>query len=238
MTITYALAAETGIVLAADSERTFTHQGVRESDDAHYVAGTYASKFNKIRILPGYCALSIAGSSGLAQALLADIGSVEIGDSPAFLAYQQKIQDEFLKLYNDDQGEDHPRCDFLLVGYYRQDPYICKLSRDDRFTLNLSDGFGFTGRENHGAALYLHHRLARQNMPLEEAKKLAYLILAEVAEMDNMCGKPIEMVVAKPGIIEKVGQDELNSYEQTRLHIGEALNNAFTEHNSKRPSNL
>jgi hypothetical protein len=119
-------------------------------------------------------------------------------------------------------------CAFLFCGYIGSGkgavPQIIKLSSHNTFMWNpvgTGHGYGFTGREQHGGVLYLHHRLYSLQLPLDAAKCLAYCILAEVADLDNSVGGPIEMVVIKPtGVESFTGFD---AYEGKRQQVVDAL---------------
>jgi 20S proteasome alpha/beta subunit len=221
MTLTYALISDGGIVLCADSEEIFSH----------YVSGnrgspTYAAKKSKIRVLENGSAFSIAGNAGLVGALLAKADLEGIDNSKPFDSvvreYSSLFQREFLREYG--QGPYRVHCAFLFCGYIgtneKKIPQIVKLSDDLGFSWNpvaTSEGYGFTGREQHGGVLYLHHRLYSPGLPLDSAKCLAYCILSEVADLDNIVGPPIEMA-----IITESGTDlwtDFKRYEQKRHQI-------------------
>jgi hypothetical protein len=234
MTLTYALIADGGIVLAADSKLTYTHAPTAEYSGNPFTAATYDTLVSKIHKFPNGSALSVAGKHGLVEMLLNSAQAKGVGQSHSFvqsvLDYRRHFQDEYLKLYDDDRG-DHPHCDFIFVGYEgkgeARSPLLCKLSSKQHFSFHPSETFEFSGRENHGAALYLHHRLAFPNMPLGAAKQLVYCVLAEVSDLDNMCGRPIEMVVVMPTGTVDITQVELDGYEEKRGQIAGALQEAF-----------
>lgn len=69
MTLTYAVIADGGIVLCADSQVTHTHK-----DPRGRVIGTYEGRQGKIRRFGGdRFAFSMAGNSGFLDALLAQV---------------------------------------------------------------------------------------------------------------------------------------------------------------------
>jgi len=232
MTLNYALIADKGIVLGSDSEAIHSHIAA-EFGDSRIVA-TYREKKRKLRILRNGCAFSVAGNSGLVDELLAKADAEGIDDSkpfePVAHEYQRVFQNEYTKSYGNDQGT-RPNCEFLFCGYDGKGkariPKIIKLSSHCWFSWNSigsAYGFGFSGRESHGAVLYLHHRLHTPRMPLESAKCLVYSALAEVAELDNIVGLPIQMVVVtRSGPAIEIGQTELNSYNEKRKRIVPAL---------------
>ena len=81
----------------------------------------------------------------------------------------------------------------------------------------------WTGQTEHGAALYLHHRFYPHNkdtlLPLEQAKLLAYCVVAEVAEMDNGVGGPIEMELITPQSSRPLTESEIDRYKQARQRL-------------------
>jgi 20S proteasome alpha/beta subunit len=161
----------------------------------------------------------------LVDALLAKAELAEIDGSGPFeevvREYAGLFQREYIKAY--DQRTGYP-CAFLFCGYIGRNgkkiPQIVKLSNQNSFIWNpvaTGAGYGFTGREQHGGVLYLHHRLYLENMPMDSAKCLAYCILSEVAELDNLVGGPIEMaVVTESGVEPFTGFDR---YEKKRQQI-------------------
>lgn len=217
VTLTYALVADGGIVLAADSQITHPHD-VGQSN----IVATYAAKRSKIRTLKNGAAFSVAGNAGLVDALLAKAEIAQIDQSEPFedvvSEYQQLFQREYLKRYGQATG---PSCAFLFCGYIgangTKKPQIIKLSSNNVFMWNPVGEFGFTGREQHGGVLYLHHRLYSSQMPLDSAKCLVYCIISEVAELDNIVDGPIEMVV-----VTELGVEPFTSvdrYEKKRQQI-------------------
>ena len=233
MTFTYALVADSGVVLAADSELTYTHSATEDFVGEPFVIGTFQSKTHKIKRLPNGIAFSVAGNQGLIERLLSAIDTeVNLSFMEAILQFHRALHEEYEKMYPENEaGQLH--CDFLFAGYQssanrKAEPLLAKLSSRDRFSLNFPAWFDFTGRQYHGAALYLHHRLASEGMPLEAAKRLVYCVLAEVAMLDNMCGTPIEMVVVTSDGIANVPQAELEGYEETRKRVVDALQAAFS----------
>lgn len=228
MTLTYALIADGGIILAADSQGTDSHQ-IAEGHESRLIAA-YQGTVSKIRSLPNGSAFSIAGNSALVEHLLLEAEHKKLQEITDFiestLAYSRLFREEFIKLYDED--ENPPHCDFLFCGYAGKngdkDPYIVKLSSRCRFGWNVvapGKGYGFSGREQHGAVLYLHHRLYSPGMPMESAKCMAYCILAEVADSDNIVGFPIEMaIITKDGVGPFSGFDQ---YEQKRQSIISAV---------------
>jgi hypothetical protein len=229
MTLTYALIADGGIVLAADSEAIHSHFA-GDCGDSRLVA-TYREKKSKIRVLPNGVAFSFAGNSGLVDELLAKAELGENGNWKSFDEttehYRDIFQFEYEKKYKDDNGI-RPHCEFLLCGYSghngRKIPKIIKLSSYSWFSWNpvaTHTGFGFSGRENHGGILYLHHRLYSPLMQLGSAQCLAYCALKEVAELDNIVGEPIEVVIIKEDGVERVR--DFAPFEQKRQELIKAL---------------
>ena len=123
-----------------------------------------------------------------------------------------EIVTDYRKIFVAEWDEQFSRTDepidvaFVFCGYVtggkKVFPKIVKLESRGRFTYNpiTSRGFASSGRTEHGAALYIHHRFYREDplMPLVQAKLLAYCIASEVAEFDNIVGGPIEMEVITP----------------------------------------
>jgi hypothetical protein len=228
MTLTYALIADSGIVLAADTQSIQSHNA-GDYGDSHLVAD-YKSKKSKIRTLRNGSAFSIAGNGGLVDALLCEANLQQIDDSEPFNAvvrqYSRFFHDEYFKSY--DETWDRPHCDFLFCGYIgangRKIPQIVKLSSQSGFSWNpvaTLEGHGFTGREQHGGALYLHHRIYCEGMPLDSAKCLAYCIVSEVAESDSIVGVPVEMAIVTESGVEMFA--DFDRYEQKRQRIIEAV---------------
>jgi len=219
MTLTYALIADGGIILAADSQVTHKHK------DGSNVIATYEKTRSKIKQLENGGAFSIAGNSAFADVLLekAKLAMVDKkGDSfeDVTLAHSLLFRKENKHLYGHIDLPYRPGADFLFCGYMGDTAHIVKLSSDTEFsyvTSAVGNGYGFSGAREHGAVLYLHHRFYRNDMPLEQAKLLAYYIVAEVADLDNSVGGPIEMMV-----ITKVGVEpfaNIESYEQKRQQL-------------------
>lgn len=228
MTLTYALIANGGIVLAADSQVTEQHSVVAVGHNR--VIATYQGRKSKIRPLPNGSAFTIAGNAGLVDALLtkAELEGLD-GTKPFEITvreYGRLFRKEYLELY-EHSLDDAPHCAFLFCGYIgngKRIPQIVKLSSDTAFTLNpvaTSEGYGFTGREEHGAVMYLHHRMYSQGMPMDRAKCLAYCILAEVADLDNIVGGPIEMATVTASGVEPF--TDFVVYEQSRQRIAQAV---------------
>jgi hypothetical protein len=224
MTLNYALIADGGIVLAADSQATVRHEVL--SGGQSRIVGTYVGKKSKIRSLRNGSAFCIAGSGGLADALLAKAELEPIDDTKPFetmvVEYSFLFQEEFLRVYRESEYQDH--CAFLFCGYSGRNgktvPQIVKLSSQNAFAYNpvaTSEGYGFSGSEEHGGVLYLHHRLYSPGMPMETAKCLAYCILSEVAELDNTVGGPIEMAIVTESGVEPFSGSE--RYEKMRREI-------------------
>jgi 20S proteasome alpha/beta subunit len=225
MTLTYALIADGGIVLAADTESIQSHY---VGDYDPIVVATYKSKKSKLRILKNGSAFSIAGNGGLVDALLAKADLEQLDDSRPFeivvLEYSRLFRDVYFKAYGESQG---PPCAFLFCGYIgtngKKIPQIVKLSSRG-FSWNpvaTSEGHGFTGREHHGGALYLHHRLYCEGMPMDSAKCLAYCIVSEVADLDNIVGVPVEMAIVTESGAHMC--TDFERYEQRRQEIIETV---------------
>jgi hypothetical protein len=230
MTLTCALIADRGIILAADSQVTVTHE-VFDNGHPRSIA-TYAGQRSKIRSLRNGSAFSIAGNSGLVDALLAKAELEGIDGTKPFevtgLQYSRLFRAEYLKAYS--ESDSRPHCAFLFCGYLgengRRVPQIVKLSSENVFTWNpvaTSKGYGFTGREEHGAVLYLLHRLYSPGMPMDEAKCLAYCILAEVADLDNIVDRPIEMAVLMESGLEPFPESDFDRYDKKRQQIIQAV---------------
>ncbi len=231
MTLTYALVADRGIVLAADSELTFTQSATSDFHGEPFTVGTYRSKRSKIYRLKNGSAFSVAGNEGLVEMLIKEAEVKQVDENKPFFETVKEYSTVFQTWYLDtfDYGADRPNCDFQFCGYlHGKCPMIITLSSKQNFAVCMqSKYFAFTGRENHGAALYLHHRLAHEEMPFEATKRLAYRVVAEVADMDNMVGKPIEMVVVGQSGTTEVGAEDFVSFEATRNDLVNALISAF-----------
>jgi len=200
MTFTYAVIADTGIVLVADTQVTYTHRNSIGGTD-----GTYEGRRSKLRFVGKHSVFSVAGNGGLVDTLIGAAEQAGCHDKefgPATDAYHKV----FLEIYNAKYAGRLQRLDatFLFCGYVDgaagPKPQIIKLDMAGGFEYNpiYGSGWASSGSEKHGAALYLHHRLYEDNLPLERAKFLAYLVATEVAEQDTSVGGPIEMVVVTP----------------------------------------
>jgi len=227
MTLSYALIADGGIVLAVDSQVTYTHKILSPTESR--IVSTYQGKTGKLLWLPNGSACSIAGNRGLADTLLAKVPSAETDTTEPFdemvQRYSAVFKQEYENTYNTEQ---RPDAAFLFCGYVKQNgkhiPRIIKLAGDTWFVPNpaaTGGGFGFAGDKEHGGLLYLHHRFYKDSMPLERAKLLAYCIVAEVAEMSNTVGGPIEMTV----VTESGAQPftDLEGYERKRQALLEKV---------------
>jgi len=209
VTFTYAVIADGGIVLVADSQMTHTHR-----DQLGSVIGTYEGRRGKIMRLGERFSFSICGNGGLVDTLLAEVDEAEVTRkverSEPFEKIVQTYELAFRHLINERyKGEQRLRVNrygvaFLFCGFvFKQGknlPQIAKLDIADDFLWNplTTRDHAATGSESHGAAYYLHHRFYRDGMPLEQAKLLAYCIAKEVADQDNSVGGPIEMEVITP----------------------------------------
>ena len=221
MTLTYALVADSGIVLAADSQVTDYHK-IGEDAGPMRVVGAYKSKTSKIRQLKNGSAFSIAGNAGIVDSLLAT-ADAELDDSGPFedvvRAHENLFRDEYEKAYGKDN---YPvRCAFLFCGFTKHHyPQIIQLDSSTGFTWNpvaTTKGYGFTGRENHGGVLYLHRRLFVREMKLDAAKCLAYCVLSEVADLDEVVGPPIEMAVITESGVAPI--TDFSRYERKRQQV-------------------
>lgn len=232
MTLTYAVIAKGGIVLAADSQCTATHQ--LEGS----VFGTYLSEQGKIKVLANGAAFSIAGNAGLLTDLLSRASIAEVYRETPFCdmvrSYSQALAAEYIKVYPDVDNRP-PSCELLFCGYQKDPrntgvkiPKIIKLNSWNHFCWNAlatGCGYGFSGSKYHGAALYLQHRCYSENINLENAKCLAYCVVREVADMDSTVGGRIEMVVVTESGIEQF--DGEKRYESRRKKLGNALKSAL-----------
>jgi 20S proteasome alpha/beta subunit len=228
MTFTYACLSEGGIVLAADSQVTFS-----QHDEERNVVGTYLSERSKIRRIGKHSAFSIAGRSGLADAIL------EALELDRF-AMQALSFDEALELcgriFNSEimkRGNSVPAVDFMFCGYAdvrgTRVPRRVILSSGNRFSYRDVSRYepAWTGAVEHGAALYLHHRFHPRErlLSLEQAKFLAYCIVKEVADMDNTVGGQIEMEV-----ITELGSKpftDIERFENKRKILAETIRSAI-----------
>jgi 20S proteasome alpha/beta subunit len=225
MTLTYALIANGGIILAADSQTTYRHEVANFGQPS--LVAAYEGKRSKIRTLRNGSAFSIAGNTGLVDWVLAKADSERIDDTKPLdhmvFEYSRLFRAEYLKAYQDTDWR--PRCAFLFCGYSgvngNRAPQIIKLSSENTFMFNPLEGFGFTGDVEHGALLYLHHRLYSPGLPLDTAKCLAYCILAEVADLDNSVGGPIEMAIVTESGVKPF--TEFDRYERKRQQIHETV---------------
>ncbi len=93
VTFTYAVIADGGIILCADSQVTHTHRAT-----SGQVIGTYEGQRSKIRRIRGQFAFSIAGNAGLADTLLAHIDQKRIGTAPGFEEVVEVYQQAFRKI--------------------------------------------------------------------------------------------------------------------------------------------
>jgi 20S proteasome alpha/beta subunit len=219
MTLTYAMIADGGIILAADSQFTYTHK-VQGN-----IVGAYEGTTEKIAYLKNGSAFSIAGNRGLVDTLLAKAETID--DSMPFeqvvFAYSQLFQKEYQKAYGQSRDWNmRVHADFLFCGYLKVNgkaiPQIIKLASGFDFGYNpMTRGFAFTGEERHGGVLYLHHRFYRDGIPLEKAKLLGYCILKEVADLDTSVGGPIEIAIITEN--EAKPLTDLAKYEQKRQEI-------------------
>ena len=226
MTLTYALIADRGIVLAADSQVTYTHN-VADDRVGSRIVGTYERTRSKIRRLGKYAALSMSGNAGLADTLLTRAESSQIDTSQPFEKLVKAYGTAFCEVWFNERTQLAPRIEvaFLFCGYMgsrrAKHPHIVKLDSNRDFNYNpiTNEGFAFTGAVEHGAVLYLHHRFYRPRMPLEQAKLLAYCIVAEVADQDNSVGGPIEVEVISPNGSKPLRGSEIRKYENFRQDL-------------------
>jgi 20S proteasome alpha/beta subunit len=224
MTLSYAAIADGGIVLAADSQITYTHR-VPEFESSR-VVGTYKGLQSKIRRLGNHSAFSFAGNRGLVDTLLAKAELAGIDPTKSF--------EELVKLYGNvfcevqvSERIQLPAIDaaFLFCGYIGRGkdrhPQIVKLDSRLGFSYNAitDQGFAFTGAAEHGGVLYLHHRFYRPRMPVEQAKLLVYCVVAEVAAQDNSVGGPIEMEIITPHGSEALSESDIARYEKVRRKL-------------------
>jgi hypothetical protein len=223
MTLTYAIIANGGIVLTADSQLTFTHR-LPQYPGAPIIA-TYENTRHKIRRLRNGSAFSVAGNNGLIDTLLAKADAEPIDDSKSFnevvLAYSQFFRDEYASTHGNIDLHMRQHAEFLFCGYSgKAIPQIVKLASSRDFfydAVAAGEGYGLTGDKEHGGVLYLHHRFYRGAMPLDTAKLLAYCILAEVADSSTSIGPPIEMVViTKSGAAPIL---DFSGYEEKRQEL-------------------
>jgi 20S proteasome alpha/beta subunit len=217
MTFTYAVIADGGIVLCADSQVTHTHQ------DGSKVIGTYEGRRGKIRRLGNRFAFSMAGNGGLIDTLLAQVGERDAEG----LSFDEVVF-RYWMAFREYCHDKHPLPDaaFLFCGYAKgrgeeRIPQIVKLDVRNEFGWEpiAVQGYAATGAAEHGAAYYLHHRLYRDGMPLEQAKLLAYCAAAEVADLDNSVGGPIEMEIITPDGSRRASHSELEKYEKARQEL-------------------
>jgi hypothetical protein len=219
MTLTYAVIADGGIVLCADSQVTHTHQ------ERGRVIGTYEGRQGKIRRFGGdRFAFSMAGNSGFLDALLAQVDPKV--ESRSFEECVWGYRTAFLKYRREKYPDGHPFPDavFLFCGYAETEsgkvlPELAKLDVANDFMWNpiIGTGSAASGSTEHGAMYYLHHRFYREGMPLEQAKLLAYCAVAEVADQDNSVGGPIEMeVITTEG---SGPMTDIDKYERARQEL-------------------
>jgi hypothetical protein len=233
MTLTYALISQGAIVLAADSQRTTRHE-VADSHDSRLVA-VYKDSTSKIRELPNGAAFSVAGNSVFVDHLLLTAAkgkqSPELDGSRGFISmtveYSRIFGKEFDRIYPD-ESQVRPECDFLFCGFEEQNERkilcIVKLSCRLGFSWNIvatEKGYGFSGRAEHGGVLYLHHRFYYPELTKDAGQFLAYCILAEVAESDNMVSGPIEMAIVTEHGVKPF--TDFQRYERKRQNIVSAV---------------
>jgi hypothetical protein len=159
MTFTYAVIADAGIVLCADSQMVHTH-----SDQFGRVIGTYEGRRSKIRRIGRRFAYSICGNGGLVDTLLAEVNEAdaETMEFEAMVAmYMDAFQKVFIEKYRGrDQVINARRlgvvflfCGFI-VRYGKQIPRVIKLDVANDFSWLPITGrdYASTGQESHGAA--------------------------------------------------------------------------------------
>jgi len=223
MTFTYAVIADGGIVLAADSQMTHSHS------DHFGVIGTYEGCRGKIKRIGTQFAFSIAGNGGLADTLLGEVNRASIDRLHSFKeivkAYEDAMARELNRLYPRELPLAFRDTAFLFCGYVpgfaKPVPQVVKLSSELRMSQNPITGrdMAATGAMRHGAAYYLHHRFYQEGLPLEQAKLLAYCTAAEVAEQDNSVGGPIEMELITPEGSRALTEEEIRKYEKARREL-------------------
>lgn len=226
MTLTYALIADGGIILAADSQITHTHLVPDSMGEGRQVVGTYEGTHSKIKRL-GNSAFSVSGNSGLVNTLLARAENSGIKPTQPFEKLVKDYGNAFCEVQFNERLQLAPRIEaaFLFCGYIgppkNKRPQIVKLDSAANFNYNpiTDEGFAFTGAKEHGAVLYLHHRFYRPRMPLEQAKLLGYCIVAEVADQDNSVGGPIEIEIITPKGSWPMRDSEIEKYEQARQSL-------------------
>jgi hypothetical protein len=159
MTLTYALIADGGIILAADSQVTHTHR--IPTMEGPRIVGTYEGKKSKIRRLGNHCVFSMSGNAGLANTLLARAELAGIDSSESFETLVKEYGNVFAEVYFNERVQLAPRIDvaFLFCGYIGRSeekrPQIVKLDSNMNFNYNAitDEGFAFTGEEKHGGAI-------------------------------------------------------------------------------------
>lgn len=227
MTLTYALIADGGIILAADSQITHIHSVPDPLGDGRRVVGTYEGIRSKIKRLGNHSAFSVSGNSGLVNTLLARAETTGVNPTQPFEKLVKSYGDAFCEVLFGERLQLAPRIEaaFLFCGYIgppeNKHPQIVKLDTAANFNYNAitDEGFAFTGSEEHGAVLYLHHRFYRPRMPLEQAKLLAYCIVAEVADQDNSVGGPVEVEIVTPNGSEPLRDSDIEKYGQARQRL-------------------
>lgn len=214
MTLAYGLISEGGIVLAADSQ--FTYPSFVFKDGGLIEVATYISESSKIKPLNCGGAVAMSGDVAYAGSLLDAAESIGHNSEMAF----QDVLDKHARCFAQEHRRVYkghkscPHCSFLFCGYDTRrcddkivsSPVIVKLSSYNQFSPApvgcTSCRYGFIGREDHGGALYLHHRFfprASSKLSLESAKCLAYYcVISEVIRQDNTVGEPIGMAVITP----------------------------------------
>jgi len=224
MTFSYAVIADGGIVLVADSQMTYSHLGSEGQ-----VVGTYEGCRGKIKRIGARYAFSAAGNGGLIDTLVtkAELRGIDesCGFEKAVLEYHRAFMEEWCEKPR--QLKPRAEAKFLFCGHIEETgkkiPQIVSLDTEANFLYNSVTGRGFawSGATEHGAALYLHHRFYREEplMPLEQAKLLAYCIAAEVAEQDNTVAGPIEMEVIEPRGSHALTDGEIRKYEKARQEL-------------------
>jgi 20S proteasome alpha/beta subunit len=115
MTFTYAVIADGGIVLAADSQVTYEH------NDEHNVFGTYEGCRGKIKRIGTRFAFSIAGNGGVADELIASVDPSSIDKLASFedvvQDYETTMRRKFLNLYSSGAPLSGFQVAFLFCGY-------------------------------------------------------------------------------------------------------------------------
>ncbi len=196
MTLTVALTARDGIVMATDSRGTVGDpRGLTAiSDDAVKLFGL------------GACGLTTAGASELGAALLDELQKAGLGQFPDIDLAAAQIRPKCAALYQEWFGQippkERPAVMFTLAGYRSPRsaaprPLTYMLVSPNNFAPMLFESKPcLAGVPQY--AVYLVHRYYDATIDLERAKSLAEYLITETASQDPKVGGPVQMATITP----------------------------------------